>query len=414
MKRLALVGPVAMLGAITLGVAPASAIPQAPNCSVFPSDNIWHADVSTLPVNAHSAQWIASSGGASQHLHPDFGPSDTSTPYGIPYNIVSGSHPKVSVDFQYADESDNVQYPLGSDTVIENGSDAHALMLDKDHCVLYEIYDTTQDSSGWHGGSGAMFNLTSNQLRPAGWTSADAAGLPIFAGLIRRDEITSGVIDHAIRMTVSQTDTSYLWPARHQAGSASDPTLPPMGAWFRLKQSFDISSFSPEAQVVLRAMKVHGMIVADNGSNWYFGGAAEDGWSNSVLDELKSITAGSFEAVDVSSLMVNPDSGQIRTGPQARVSVSINASHLSVHAGATVTFSGRVVPTNPGSRASLQMLNGQTHRWFGVSNVMLDPSSRYVATYRRRSRGYLLFRIFFPSQNGYLWNVSRALRINWT
>jgi hypothetical protein len=338
-----------------------------------------------------------------------------SMPYGIPFNVVDGSHQKVNVTFDYADESDAGPYPLGSDTTIENGSDAHAIVIDSSTCRLYETYATSEDSSGWHAGSGAIWSLSSDALRPAGWTSADAAGLPIFAGLVRRDEIAAGVIDHAIRMTVQRTDRSYRWPARHQAGAASDSSLPPMGAWFRLKQSFDTSSFSPEARVVLTAMKTHGMIVADNGSNWYFGGAAEDGWSEGVLDELKSLTAGSFEAVDVSSLMVDADSGQIRqSGARPRVGVSLNVTRTPVTHGSAATLYGTVSPSHAGKRVNVQMLKGTTGQWVNVATRTLDASSSFRVSYTKTSSGYLLFRTAFPTQDAdHSWNISRSVRVDW-
>lgn len=333
--------------------APAVAVPhpQAPTCDIFPADNVWHADVSGLPVHARSSDWLTAMGGPTRQLHPDFGPSGLEQPYGIPYNIVAGSHTKVNVDFYYPDESDPGPYPLGSDTTIEMGSDRHALMLDRDNCVLYETFDTSQDSGGWHAGSGAVWNLRSNNLRPETWTSADAAGLPVFAGLIRRDEIAAGVIDHAIRVTASTTDRSYRWPARHQAGARNDPTLPPMGAWFRLKSGVDISAYSTETRIILRAFKKHGLVLADNGSNWFFGGAAENGWADTVLDELKSITAGNFEAVDASSLMVDPNSARIRTGPTGSLSIRAVPSHGVW--GTTFAVSGSLLCNSAG-------LSGQT------------------------------------------------------
>jgi hypothetical protein len=302
--------------------APASTGPAfAPDCPIFPANNVWHADISRLPVHPSSGDWISSMGGRDERLHPDFGPSfgEIPVPYGIPFDVVDGDHPKVQVTFDgpdggYPEESDPGPYPFDAQTKIEGGADStgdrHALMIDSDNCMLYKLYH-----ADWNGGNptadqGSVFDLRSNDLRPDGWTSADAAGLPIFAGLIRRDEVEAGEIDHAIRVTADQTNKSYLWPARHQASARSDPTLPPMGARFRLKAGFDISGFRPDTRVILRAMKEHGLIVADNGSNWFFGGTAEEGWSNAMLDELKIIPAGQFEAVDASSLMVDPDSGR--------------------------------------------------------------------------------------------------------
>jgi hypothetical protein len=302
-----------LLASAAAGATP----PPGTSCSVFPSNNVWHADISHLPVNRHSSAWLSSMAASSTHLHPDFGPSGGSAPYGIPYNVVSDAHPKVHVSFAYADESDPGPYPFGSDTTIEGGSsstgDRHAIMVDKSTCVLYELYDAHYKSSGSTAGSGAIWSLSSNKLRPAGWTSADAAGLPIFAGLVRLDEVRAGHVDHAIRVTAQQTDRSCIWPARHQAGAANNANLPPMGARFRLKASYSIGRFRSDTQTILRAMKKYGLIVADNGSNWFFQGTAEDGWSTSMLDDLKQVPASAFEAVDESSLMVSSSSGAVRT-----------------------------------------------------------------------------------------------------
>jgi hypothetical protein len=310
MRRIPLVA-LALLPVLA-GTPARAGSPPGTSCPVFPANNAWHADVTSLPVHPRSSAWIASMGGSGRHLHPDFGPSGMAMPYGIPYDIVAGNHAKTSVDFTYADESDPGPYPFGADTTVEMGSDRHAIMLDKDNCKLYELYDAHYSSSGSTAGSGAVFNLDSNALRPAGWTSADAAGISIFAGLLREDEVQAGHVDHAIRMTASRTDRSYLWPARHQAGEANNSSLPPMGAWFRLKGSFSTSGFRADTQTVLRAMRSHGMIVADNGSDWYFTGTSSNGWNTGMLDELKTIPAGAFEAVDASVLMVSPNSGEAR------------------------------------------------------------------------------------------------------
>ena len=305
--------------AMVISVAvPSAAIPPpgAPACAVFPSNNVWHADISKLPVNKHSSAWLSSMNAGSTHLHPDFGPSG-GFPYGIPYDVVPSSHPKVFLTFDYADESDKGPYPFDQSTKIEGGSsasgDRHAIMIDSGTCTLYELYDARYSSSGSTAGSGAIWSLKSNVLRPAGWTSADAAGLPIFAGLVRLDEVRAGNVDHAIRVTAQRTDMSYIWPARHQAGAAHDADLPPMGARFRLKAGYDISHFQADTQVVLRAMKKYGLIVADNGSNWYFQGTAENGWDTTMLDQLKTVPASAFEAVDESSLMVASGSGAVKS-----------------------------------------------------------------------------------------------------
>lgn len=218
--------------------------------------------------------------------------------------------------FTYPDESDPGPYPLGPDTTIEGGANAlgdrHTLVVDSTSCTLYETYDTHYDPAGSYAGSGAIFDLRSNALRPRDWTSADAAGLPILPGLLRLDEVQAGEVDHAIRMTLSKTDRSYVWPARHQAGLPSNGLLPPMGAWFRLAASYDTSHFSTATRVVLAAMKRHGMILADNGSDWFFSGAADHAWPDQLIAELKQVPASAFEAVDVSSLMVDPDSARTR------------------------------------------------------------------------------------------------------
>jgi hypothetical protein len=230
--------------------------------------------------------------------------------------VVDSSHPRVSVVFQYAAESDRVPYPLGPETPIEGGAasngDRHALMVDRSNSTLYELYDTHYVAGGSTAGSGAVFSLGDNNLRPSGWTSADAAGLPVFPGLLRLDEVNSGVVSHAVRFTVQRSASGFVWPARHQAGSGPATVNPPMGARFRMKAGVDITSFSPKAQVILRAFQHYGLIVADNGFNWYFQGDASNAWPDSLLGELKHVPAADFEAVDESSLMVDPNSAQAR------------------------------------------------------------------------------------------------------
>ncbi len=273
------------------------------SCDVFPANNVWHTDVSSLPLHPQGAQWLASMEASTTKLHPDFGPPD----YGIPFNVVTNATPKVDVKFRYARESDRQRYPLTKRTPIEGGSDRHALMVNRDTCTLYELFAVRWRGGHPTAGSGAIFKLGSNALRPDGYTSADAAGLPILAGLLRYDEVESGFIDHAIRFTAELTRDEHLWPARHDAGSANDG-YPPMGARFRLVDDYDISDYSRKAQVILQAMKTYGMILADNGSNWYFQGAVDDRWRNSLLDQLKQVPASAFEAVDVSACSMDPDS----------------------------------------------------------------------------------------------------------
>jgi hypothetical protein len=261
-------------------------------CRVFPTDNAWNRDVSALPVDADSASYLAGIAGlgGNQKLHADFGGGGE---YGIPYITVPGNQAPVPVTFSdYGDESD----PLGAP--IENGSDAHVLAVDRDRCKLYELFAASHDATRWTAASGAVFDLTSNALRPEGWTSADAAGLPIFPGLVRYDEVASGHIDHALRFTVSRTQRAYLHPATHWASSSTATNLPPMGLRLRLKASFDVSAYHGEARVVLSALKEYGMIVADNGSNWYLSGAQDTRWDDTDLDQLKSVPGSAFEVVD--------------------------------------------------------------------------------------------------------------------
>jgi len=292
--------------------------PSLEGCPVFPSDNVWNVAVDTLPVDANSAAYIGSIGG-SAGVHPDFGSGTwDGGPIGIPYVAVPGSQPLVPVSFEYADESDPGPYPIPPDAPIEGGSastgDRHVLVLDRDRCRLYELFSAyPQPGGGWRAGSGAVFDLASHALRPAGWTSADAAGLPILPGLVRYDEVAAGAIRHAIRFTAPRTRRAYVWPARHFASSQTDPALPPMGQRFRLKASYDLSGFAPEVRVILMAMKVYGLILADNGSAWFVSGVPDERWNNDVLvGQLRLVKGSDFEAVDASGLMLDPDSGQTR------------------------------------------------------------------------------------------------------
>jgi hypothetical protein len=292
---------------------PASAAVEGTTCQVFASDNVWHMDVSSLPIHAMSRTWKRAMHARSTDLHPDFGPPS----YGIPYTTVDASQATVSVDFTYASESDPGPYPFGADTPIEGGSDRHAIMLDASDCTLYELYAAHWNGGDPTAGSGAVFPLQgpdANALRPAGWTSADAAGLPIFAGLLRYDEVAAGVVDHAIRMTASCTHDAYIWPARHEAGT-NDRRCPPMGARFRLRRSFDVSGFGKMVRVVLQAMKHHGLIVADNGSDWYFQGTVDPRWTFRFVDQLKRIPASAFVAVDEHACRVSRGSAAFAYGP---------------------------------------------------------------------------------------------------
>jgi hypothetical protein len=252
---------------------------------------------------ARSSAAVISSIGPSTGLHADFGSGLwQGSPIGIPFDVVRRSTPRTRVSFEYADESDHVRYPIPKRVHIEGGSDHHAVLLDKDACRLYELGGLERRGSRWRAWAGATWSLRSNRLRPAGWTSADAAGLPIFPGLARYDEARRGMIDHALRFTVARTRRAYVYPARHYASSLTDPDLPPMGLRLRLKASFDVRPFPRQARIVLVALKRYGMIVADNGSSWYISGAPSPGWSNDQLHTLGRVTGSSFEVVDTSSL----------------------------------------------------------------------------------------------------------------
>ena len=289
--------------------------PTIATCPLQPSDNIWNRRVDTLPVDANSADYITAIG-ETAHFHADFGSGLWDDfPIGIPYNIVGSGQAKSSVTFQYGAESDAGPYPIPASPLIEgdpNGSgDRHLLIVDTSTCKLYELYAAHKSGSQWYAGSGAIFDLNSNALRHAGWTSADAAGLPILPGLARYDEVAAGVIAHALRFTAPTTNGTYIWPARHLT-SSSDPNAPPMGQRFRLKASFNVAQFQPwpQAYVLAVAMQRYGLILADNGSAWYVTGAPDPGWDNDVLHRLDVIHGSDFEAVDEAGLMVDPNSGQ--------------------------------------------------------------------------------------------------------
>lgn len=283
--------------------------PVIENCAIFPENHILNARVDSLPIHPDSDAWISSIG-RDEPFHMDFGSGTwDGGPIGIPYDVLSGSTVNTfTLEFYYPDESDPGPYPISESPKIEWGGDHHILTVDTDTCTLYEIYDASFDGSKWSGGSGAVWDLSSNALRPDTWTSADAAGLPILPGLARYDEIEAGEIKHALRFTAEDT-AGYIWPARHQTSHPIDG-IPPMGARFRLKADYDISGFPAELQVILQAMKTYGIVLADNGSNWYVSGAPDERWDNDMLHLLDVLTGNDFEAVDTSILMVDPNSGE--------------------------------------------------------------------------------------------------------
>lgn len=306
--RRALAVLVAVVGVATL-TGSAAAMPNVSRyrrlgaCTVFPSTNVWNKRVDSLPTRSDSATLIATIG-ASTGVHADFG---TFAGYGIPVNRVSSSQTKSTVGFQWPDESDPGPYPIPASPKIEGngaGGDRHLLMVDMTGCRLWELYATSHGTSGWTAGSGAIWDLRSNALRPDGWTSADAAGLPIYPGLARYDEVAAGAINHALRFTAPVTRSQHLYPARHDAGSGTSASLPPMGLRLRLKASVDISRFGPQARVILTALKRYGMILADNGSAFYISGAPDPGWNDDGLhDDLAQIRGSMFEAVNTTGLV---------------------------------------------------------------------------------------------------------------
>jgi hypothetical protein len=327
MKRALTIALTAWTGAVCAGGAlRAQESPSLGACPVFPASHIWNTPVGHLPVDPDSQSYITSEG-PSEPLHPDFGSGlYNGQPVEIPYVTVPGSQALVGVQFDYASESDDGGYPIPGDVPIEGGAnstgDRHALVIDRDNCILYELYNLRPDSSGgWLAGSGAIYDLLSYGLRPPGWTSADAAGLPIFAGLVRYDEVASGHIDHALRLTVPLTRSAYVWPARHSASNSGSTLVPPMGQRFRLKASVDISQFSAPVQVILQALKTYGAFVADNGSAWYVSGTTDDRWDNDVLAQMKQLHGSDLEAVVSDSLMLTDSTARANVPPVAKSTV---------------------------------------------------------------------------------------------
>ena len=297
MKRLALIPAVVL--ALSGASADALRLPSAPRCPIFPAGNAWNERVDSLPVAANSAQLIASIG-SGVGLHPDFGSGlYDGQPIGIPFDIVTRKTPRSSVSFDYADESDHVRYPIPRTVHIEGGrassGDRHALLIDKDACRLYELYALYPSGKGWKAGSGATWNLRSNAVRPAGWTSADAAGLPIFPAIVRYDEVARGAVRHAMRVTVRRTRREYVYPARHFASALTDPNLPRMGERLRLRKDFDTSQFPPHARAILDGLKRYGVFVADNGGNWLVSIAPDRRFQG--LESLARVKGSDFEVI---------------------------------------------------------------------------------------------------------------------
>jgi len=280
--------------------------PTVQGVPIFPNDNPWNTDITDYPVHPDSDTYIASIG-VDGHLHPDFGTFWDGHPSGFQYVVVTGAQTKAPITFDYPDESDPGPYPTPADAPIEGGPDSegdrHVLVLDRDNRKLYELFAAYPDGDGWRAGSGAVFDLASNALRPEGWTSADAAGLPILPGLVRYDEVEAGEIRHAVRFTVQRTQRAYIHPATHWASTSTDPALPPMGLRLRLEADFDISGFPPPVRVILTALKRYGMIVADNGSNWFISGEHSPLWDDEELSAIRSVPGSAFEAVMTGDLV---------------------------------------------------------------------------------------------------------------
>lgn len=302
---LPLVAILCVAGGASAAKAPAGPGPSLAGCPVFPADSAWNRRVDGLPVVANSATLIRSIG-LDAHFHADFGSGTwDGGPIGIPYVVVGGGQARVPVRFDYADESDRGPYPVPPRAPVEGGrnadGDRHVLVVDKAACKLYELYDAHPLDGGrsWHAGSGATWDLRSNRLRPKRWTSADAAGLPILPGLARWDEVAAGVIRHALRFTAPRTRTAFVWPARHQAGSSSSPSLPPMGLRVRLKKGVSLRGLPRQARIVAQAMKTYGLMLADNGSPWYVSGAPDPHWDNDALHALDRLSGRDFEVVTV-------------------------------------------------------------------------------------------------------------------
>jgi hypothetical protein len=296
----ALVAIVGAADARTPDRARRAAAPAEFGCPILPPKDPLNQEIANAPVNPNSANYVASIG-LTAHLHPDFG---TNPSYGIPYTVVGPDQPKVPIKFTaYGSESNPGPYPVPPHAPIEGGGknghgDKHVLVVQEGSCTLYEMFDAHRRGRGWAAASGAVFNLRSDALRPEGWTSADAAGLPIFPLLARYPEVATGQIDHALRVTVPESQMGYIHPATHFASTSSDPDLPPMGLRLRLKASYSLAGFSGQSLVILKALKRYGLIVADNGSPWFITGAPNPGWNDENLEEIKRVPGSEFEAVE--------------------------------------------------------------------------------------------------------------------
>ncbi len=347
-------------------------------CPVFPVNNVWNQDISALPVHPNSANFVASIG-LTAHMHADFGSGlYAGGPIGIPYVVVSGNQPTVPVSFDYAGESDPGPYPLPPQAPVEGGAqssgDRHVIVINSATCKLYELFAAYPQAGGsWKAGSGATWDLNSNALRPQSWTSGDAAGLPMLPGLARYDEIAAGAITHALRVTVERTQKAYIWPARHFASADTDPNLPPMGLRLRLKASVNIAAYPPQSRIVLAALQHYGMIVADNGANWFVSGAPDDRWNNDDLSQLRNIQGSDFEVVDESSLQIDANSAQARTSaPPAPAPSTPTVPSLAPTA------------TTSASTPGVTMTSTSTHAKVTISMSAVTPLASLVSQEQRK------------------------------
>lgn len=366
--------------------------PTFAGCPIFPSNNVWNTRIDQLPVDRNSAAYIASANATNNKLHPDFGHGTLLTG-GMPYNIVPGSQPKFPVSFYYT--GDPGPYPIPSSVNIELGSDHHVILIDNTNCVLYELFNLSGLGSIWSAGSGAIWSLKSNALRSDNQNSADAAGLPIFPGLVRYDEVASGHINHALRVTIDHTRNGHIWPARSEASSLNGTQYPPMGQRFRLKASYDISSYPAPVRVILTALKQYGMILADNGTSWHLSGIGDESWNDDVMHTMTNVTGDNFEAVDESSLMVSLSSGQAGgTLPIATGSVHV----VSKNSGKCLDMAGGPGATQGGVLAQQWTCLGssQSNQLFQFTAV---GSNQYKLTVNNSGLGLQVLGPY-PAANG--------------
>jgi ricin-type beta-trefoil lectin protein len=404
MRRLIFVPILAALS----GLASAQT-PTIGGCQVFPANNIWNTPIDKMPVAANSAAYISSIG-ASHPLKAEFG-----TVMGFRYSLVSGSQAKFGISFTYSD-SDAGPYPLPGNLWIEPESDGHAMIVDTTNCVLYELFKLARQSNGsWRAGAGAIFHLNSNALRPNGWTSADAAGLPMLPGFYRYDEVASGHINHAVRFTGPYSRNTHIWPARHNASSRTGSEYPQFGQRFRLKADFDISSFSPHIRVILQAMKTYGLYFADNGLPWDLGGITDSRWNNTELKELSRVVGADLEAVDESSLMIDPNSGQ--AGVQSSGKATGWTNIISRNSGKCLSIGNSPYATASGNLADQWTCVGGTNQEFQLTPV----TGGYKITVRNSNlqvgvrggvsaifNGSLIQQSYFTGTSDQIWVVTRG------